>query len=354
MKDTSTYFSKNKIINLKEFLLKENLINSLENSIEIDSFSNGYSNLTYLISTDSRKLVLRRPPEGAIKRGHDMGREYNVLSNLISEFKQIPEVYCFCDNPETIGAPFYIMEKVDGIILTENEAKQRIISPKEYEKISTIWLDTFIKLHAVDYKRAGLQSLGKPDNYIERQVTNWGKQYIKAATEDIPEALKIINWMNENQPKKHDSCLIHNDYKYDNVIFNDSTWSEINAVLDWEMCTIGDPLMDLGTSLAYWTTNEDGPIIIKNFPSPTNQKGNPSRQEIVDQYALKSGRSINNLVFYYAFGLFKIAVIVQQIYYRYDKGMTQNKKFSKLNEAARFFCIMAWQAIQNKRIDRLF
>jgi len=354
MKGISKSFTIKQIDYLKVFLLKQNLIKSNTSKINITPFLNGFSNLTYLLEIEKKEFVLRRPPKGAIKRGHDMSREYNVLSNLIKEFKKIPKVYCFSEDEKISGSPFYIMERIKGIILTNKEVENRKINANEFKIISKQWLDTFIELHKVNYIKAGLSELGKPEKYVERQVKNWSQQYIKAATEDIPQANKIINWINNNHPIKYDSCLIHNDYKYDNVVFKNRNWNEINAVLDWEMSTIGDPLMDLGTSIAYWTTNKDSPLLINNFPSPTKNPGNPSREEIVNNYSNQTGRSINNLVFYYAFGLFKIAVIVQQIYYRYKKGFTTNKKFANLNEATKFFCLMAWQAIQKKRIEKLF
>ena len=189
---------------------------------------------------------------------------------------------------------------------------------------------------------------------MERQVTNWGKQYLKAATDDIPAAEKVIQWMEDNQPQSYNYSLIHNDYKYDNIVFTDDSWKSVRAVLDWEMCTLGDPLMDLGTSLAYWSTEEDSDMIKQGLPTPTTMKGNPTRLEIVEMYANKSGRSINNLVFYYVYGLFKLAVIVQQIYYRYHKGLTTDPRFAHLNKATQLLCHMSHQAIQKKRIDNLF
>ena len=176
---------------------------------------------------------------------------------------------------------------------------------------------------------------------------------MKAATMDIPEALKIMEWMEANQPKEYGHSLIHNDYKYDNVAFKDNTWGEVSAVLDWEMCTLGDPLMDLGTSIGYWSIASDGEMIKQGLPSPTIMDGNPGRNEIVEMYALRSGRPINNLVFYYVYGLFKLAVIAQQIFYRYHKGLTTDERFATLDKAAQFLCILGWQSIQKKRIENL-
>jgi aminoglycoside phosphotransferase (APT) family kinase protein len=340
--------------NLKAFLHKIELINNVNSEIEISQFSTGFSNLTYLLKIENKELVLRRPPFGAIKRGHDMGREFKVLTGLNQGFSKAPTAYVYSQNTEIIGAEFYMMEKVDGIILSSKEALKRKIPPDDFKTIADSWLDTFVELHDLDYEAVGLGDLGRPDGYVERQVRNWGKQYLKAATEDIPAAKAVMKWLDENQPKEYNHSLIHNDYKYDNVVFKDDTWQEVRAVLDWEMCTLGDPLMDLGMSIAYWSMASDGDMIVKGLPSPTVMEGNPGRHEVVEMYAQKSGRSIDNLVFYYAFGLFKLAVIVQQIYYRYHHGMTSDARFKDLNQATQLFCAMAWQSIQKNRIERLF
>lgn len=341
-------------MNLKQFLLENQLIQDEKSELNVSQFSTGFSNLTYLLQIENKELVLRRPPFGAIKRGHDMGREYKVLSNLNQTFPKAPKAYAYTENPDIIGASFYVMERMDGIILSAKEAYKRNIEPDQFKIIANGWMDTFIELHQVDYNSIGLGDLGKPDGYVNRQVTNWGKQYLKAATQEIPEATKVMKWIDENQPDEYEHSLIHNDYKYDNIVFKDDSWQEVNAVLDWEMCTLGDPLMDLGTSLAYWSTVDDSEFITKGWPSPTAIKGNPSRNELVEMYAQKSGKDINNIIFYYAFGLFKIAVICQQIFYRYNKGLTTDERFANLDKATQLFCMMAWQSIQKNRIEKLF
>jgi len=339
---------------LKAYLKGQDLINDTKSELEVGQFSTGFSNLTYHLKIENKEYVLRRPPFGAIKRGHDMGREYKVLSGLNKGFKKAPIVYAYTEDADIIGASFYVMEMIDGIVLSAEEAQKRKISPSDFEIISDRWLDTFVELHQLDYESLGLGDLGRPEGYVERQVTNWSKQYLKAATEDIPEAPKVMQWISENQPTEYDHSLIHNDYKYNNVVFADDTWQELRAVLDWEMCTLGDPLMDLGTTIAYWSVESDGDLITKGFPSPTTMPGNPSRTELVEMYASKSGRPINHLVFYYAFGLFKISVIIQQIYYRYHKGLTSDMRFANLNQATKLFNMMAWQSIQKGRIEKLF
>jgi aminoglycoside phosphotransferase (APT) family kinase protein len=336
---------------LKEFLVKQELINTVESELFVKQFTHGYSNLTYLLTIEEQEFVLRKPPVGAIKRGHDMSREYKVQSGVQKGFSKVPKMFAYTKDESILGSEFYLMEKVNGIILNYKEAKARNIAPDQYKVIANSWLDTFVELHQLDYKAVGLEDLGRPEGYVERQVTNWGKQYLKAATEEVPVAKKVMQWMEAHQPKQYEHCLIHNDYKYDNVVFADPSWQEITAVLDWEMATLGDPLMDLGTSLGYWTVASDHDFVKQGIPSPTIFEGNPIRSEVVETYASKSGRDIQNIVFYYAFGLFKIAVIAQQIYYRYSKGLTTDPRFANLNKASELCCNLAMKAIQTKSID---
>nr|AOE12852.1 phosphotransferase [uncultured bacterium]CCF99424.1 phosphotransferase enzyme family protein [uncultured Flavobacteriia bacterium] len=338
-------------VKLKQFLQENHLIGSIESELFVKQFTHGYSNLTYLLSIENKEYVLRKPPIGAIKRGHDMSREFKVQSAVQKEFSKVPKMFAYTDDAAVLGSEFYIMEKVEGIILNFKEAKKRAIQANDYKTIANSWLDTFTELHQLDYDAIGLTNLGKPEGYVERQVTNWGKQYLKAATKDVPSAEKVMQWMQENQPKNYQHCLIHNDYKYDNVVFKDNSWKEITAVLDWEMATLGDPLMDLGTSLGYWTLASDHEFVKQGIPSPTIFEGNPMRSEIVSSYAKKSGRDIHNMVFYYAFGLFKIAVIAQQIYYRYSKGLTSDPRFANLDKAAELCCNLALKSIKTNSID---
>ncbi|MGC1515383.1 MAG: phosphotransferase family protein, partial [Maribacter sp.] len=339
---------------LKSFLWEHSLIADVNAALEVKQFTNGYSNLTYQLQIENKEYVLRRPPFSAPKRGHDMGREFKVLHQLNPIYAKSPKVHVFNEDAQLIGAPFYIMDKVEGEILTARSAREKNVSPEEFQTIANTWIDAFVEFHDIDYKAAGLQELGRPEGYVERQVRNWGTQYLAAATDEVPAAEKVMQWMGEHQPKQYDHTLIHNDFKYDNVVFEDDTWTKIAAVLDWEMCTLGDPLMDLGTSLGYWTTASDPEFMKQGLPSPTVMEGNPSRTDIVQQYALKSGRNVDNLTFYFAYGLFKIAVIAQQIYYRYKHGHTNDPKFADLDKASALCCNTAWQAIQKNQIDNLY
>ena len=339
---------------LKEFLFQNKIIKNKESELTVVQFPGGFSNLTYAIKIEGNEYVLRRPPFGAIKRGHDMGREYKVLSKLNPVFPKAPKTYIYTENREILGAPFYIMEKVEGKIIRPQNVKELNISENDFKIIAEAWLDTFVEFHNIDYVAAGLAGLGRPAGYVERQVTNWGKQYLKAKTDEIPNVDDLMKWLAENQPKEYAHTLIHNDYKYDNIVFDKNDWSKVVAILDWEMCTLGDPLMDLGMSLAYWFTKDDPEFLTKGLPMTTAEPGNPGRMEVVERYEKKSGQKINHLVFYYAFGLFKLSVIVQQIYFRYHQGYTQDKRFAKLNLATMAFATNAWQAVQKNRIVDLF
>ena len=341
-------------IKISNFFFDNNLISNKNIKPKIQQFSNGYSNLTYLINFEQSNFVLRCPPKGAVKKGHDMSREYNVLSKLNTSFNKVPKTYIYNDDLSILNSPFYVMEMVDGIILTGKEVNKRNIKADDFGKISKVWLETFVELHSLDYKSIGLENLGRPNGYIDRQIEIWSKQYNIAKTTEIESANKVIKWLFENKPSLQNTSIIHNDYKYDNVVFKDENWNKINSILDWEMCTIGDPLMDLGTSIAYWTMSNDHPLILNGLKSPTIFEGNPSRSKIVELYCKKTNTKIDDFVFYYVYGLFKIAVIVQQIFFRFKKGLSSDQKFSKLDKYAKVLSDTAWQSIQKMQIENLF
>ena len=341
-------------IKISNFFFDNNLISNKNIEPNIQQYSNGYSNLTYLINFEQSNFVLRCPPKGAVKKGHDMSREYNVLSKLNTSFNKVPKTYIYSDDLSILNCPFYVMEMIDGIILTGKEVNKRNIKADDFGKISKVWLETFVELHALDYKSIGLENLGRPYGYIDRQIEIWSNQYNIAKTTEIESADKVIKWLFENKPSSQNTSLIHNDYKYDNVVFKDENWNRINSILDWEMCTIGDPLMDLGTSIAYWTMSNDHPLILNGLKSPTIFEGNPSRSKIVELYCKKTNTKIDDFVFYYVYGLFKIAVIVQQIFFRFKKGLSSDQKFSKLDKYAKVLSDTAWQSIQKMQIENLF
>lgn len=325
-------------------------------SIETQQFPSGFSNLTYWVKIGEQEMVLRRPPHGAsAKGGHDMHREFNVLQKIRPVFGKVPQVFHYCADENVIGAPFYLMERVQGVILRPNaHGSFPAISPTEFQTASNALIDTLVELHGADYDAAGLGDFGRPAGYTERQVKGWTKRYAAAKTDAVQEIESVIKWLNERIPAHSGATIIHNDFKYDNVVFQPGDWSKIIAVLDWEMATLGDPLMDLGTTLAYWVTAEDPASEQKMTSILSYLPGNPNRTELLALYAQKSGREIGDFMFYYVFGLFKIAVIVQQIYFRYAKGYTTDPRFAKLNEMAKYCCSKGLLAIQKQRLDNLF
>lgn len=337
--------------NLRPYLKQVNPEWDVDN-IDVKQFPSGFSNLTYFLNVGGVEMVLRRPPFGAnVKSGHDMSREYRVQNSLKGHFDKVPKMYAFCEDHDIMGCDFYIMERVQGKILRGKglEADGETLYPIIADK----WLDTMVELHATDYKTAGLETLGKPEGYVRRQVEGWSRRYKKAQTSEVKVIDQVMEWLNARIPTESAHTLIHNDYKYDNVMFGEDGWNEVKAVLDWEMSTLGDPLMDFGTTVAYWAEPDDvkhfGPMI----SLPTYQDGNPTRLELINMYAEKSGRDISNMVYYYVFGLFKTAVVVQQIYYRYHHGHTQDKRFAGLGLVAEGFCFKALRAIEKNRVDNL-
>lgn len=330
-----------------------------DEGLEVLQFPSGFSNLTYLLRFGGRELVLRRPPFGSrVKSAHDMGREYRILSRLGPVFPKVPEPLLYCDDEEVLGAAFYVMEWVRGEILRPRMDAAEAPDPQRMAAIAQTFLDTLVELHGVDFEAAGLGDLGRPHGYVERQVEGWIGRYRKARTDEVPEMEAAARWLAANRPgaspRESEARLIHNDFKYDNLVLDPRNGVEVVAVLDWEMATLGDPLMDLGTSLGYWVDPDDPPELRALQLSPTTFEGNPARAEIAARYGEASGRDLGDLVFYYVYGLFKIAVIVQQIYYRYRKGHTSDPRFAHLDQGVFGCARTAVQAIAKRRIDRLF
>jgi len=354
--DQSTEIRKGEELNISklETFLNESL-EGISGNLIIEQFPSGFSNLTYLIKIGETELVLRRPPFGAnIKSAHDMGREYKILNALSQSYPKAPKPYLYTEDENIVGAPFYVMERVQGVILRPKMPAEMIPDAATMKGIANGLIDTFVELHDVDYKAVGLGDLGRPEGYTERQVTGWTKRYFKSKTDEIPAIEKAAAWLNDNIPEAAGASLIHNDFKYDNLVLDKDDWTKVIAVLDWEMSTLGDPLMDLGTSIGYWVNDTDPEWMQKIALSPTTLPGNPSREDVVQAYAQKSGRDVGNIVFYYVYGILKVAVIAQQIYYRYKKGLTQDQRFARLIDAVKGLGAVAVQAIERKRIDRLF
>jgi aminoglycoside phosphotransferase (APT) family kinase protein len=325
----------------------------LRGPLVIEQFPRGYSNLTYLLRMGSRELVLRRPPFGAnIQSAHDMGREYRVLSGLIRVYPKVPRPLLYCEDLDIIGAPFYVMERVQGMILRAQPPRGLALPPELMSKLSAALIDNLAVIHAVDYQAAGLADLGKPAGYVGRQIGGWARRYRNAQTDDLPAVEQAITWLEQHMPLESGAAIIHNDYKYDNVVLAADDLTNIVAVLDWEMCTLGDPLMDLGTTLGYWIEPDDPPALQGMF-GLTTLPGNLDRRQLLDRYMAASGCNIENPLFYYVYGLFKIAVIIQQLYYRYRQGHTQDERFAGLLDVVRGCGDMAVLALEKEQISHL-
>jgi aminoglycoside phosphotransferase (APT) family kinase protein len=300
-------------------------------ALNVRQFPAGHSNLTYSLQLGAKELVLRRPPFGSkVKSAHDMSREFRVLSKLHAVYSPAPEVLLYCDDDSIIGAPFYLMQPVHGIILRRELPHGMDFSAEKARRLSASFIDNLVHLHRVPYAAAGLADLGKPEGYLERQVRGWTERYHGSKTHDYLEVEKISTWMQQYLPPTAAVSLIHNDYKYDNVVLDPSDITKIVGVLDWEMCTIGDSLSDLGTVLAYWVDKTDPREIQESRWGPTNEDGSFTRAEIVQRYAQKTGCDVSHIAFYLAFARFKLAVIVQQIYFRYHQGLTKDARFAAM------------------------
>ncbi len=326
-----------------EAWLRDNLP-ELSGRVEVAQFPGGASNLTYLVRIGSTQLVLRRPPFGAnIASAHDMGREYRVLSRLNAVFAPAPRPLAYCEDKSVMGAPFYVMQRIEGVILRRELPAELGLGQAGCRQLSEALLDTLLDLHSVDYAQAGLSELGKPEGYVERQIRGWDERWDRARTEDVADVPAVRQWLFDKLPGDSGRVgIIHNDYKFDNVILDPAKPTGIIGVLDWEMATLGDPLMDLGCAMSYWVQADDPqPLQIARM-GPTNEPGMLTRQQMIDRYAQRASLSLENFDFYYVFGLFRLAVIVQQIYRRYYEGKTRDPRFAvfgqmatMLNEAAR-------------------
>jgi len=336
---------------LRDYLTAQQVMDG--EKLEIQQFPGGYSNLTFLISTTQMQMVLRKPPRGAnIKTAHDMGREFRVLQALRPVFPAVPRPILLCDDESIIGAPFYLMERVEGVILRNRLPKGMEINPATMKQLSEAAVDLLAKLHDIDLQSTGLIQMGKPEGYIHRQVKGWSERYQKATTDEIPDMNMVAEWLAGNEPMDAEVSFIHNDFKYDNLVLSPDALTTIKAVLDWEMATVGSPLMDLGTTLAYWAEATDSPVL-KPF-NLTWLEGNLNREQVLMHYAAQRKIGAEGFLFYYVFGCFKIAVIVQQIYGRYKQGMTSDPRFAGLIEVVKAMAANGRQAIQYNRISNFY
>ncbi|HVV85153.1 MAG TPA: phosphotransferase family protein [Kofleriaceae bacterium] len=314
--------------------------------IEVLQFPGGHSNLTYLVRRADEEYVLRRPPFGSkVKTAHDMSREHTVLSALAPHYPPAPRPIALCTDEGVLGCTFYLMERRRGVILRKEVPAGVTIDAPTARRLSEALVDALAGLHAVDHVAAGLGTFGKPAGYVRRQVEGWTERYHGSRTDDLPAVLEVAAWLADHQPADGAPALIHNDWKFDNLIFDEGL-TRIVGVLDWEMATVGDPLMDLGTSLSYWVEAGDPPPMHQLRFGLTHLPGMLARAEVAARYAAVSGRAVGDPTFYYAYGLFKTAVVAQQIYYRFATGKTSDPRFAIFIHGVRALSDQAMAAIR--------
>jgi len=318
---------------LQEYLRGK--IDGAERDIELEQFPNGHSNLTYRLRTGGRDYVLRRPPLGPVApKAHDMVREYHVLRAVHPHFPQAPQAFLLCEDPAVLGAPFFVMERRHGAVLREEIPAAIAAIPEHPRTISEAFVDTLVRLHGIDTSADDVRGLGKPEGYVERQVRGWADRWERAKTAEVSEMDHVVRWLAARVPQPLAPSLIHNDYKLDNIMLASGFPDRIEAVLDWEMATIGDPLSDFGLTLCYWTWATDPEVRVAGIAALTAAPGWYTRDQLVARYAERTGRDVTHIGYYEVLGVFKLAVIIQQIYCRFHRGQTHDGRFENFGARA--------------------
>ncbi len=304
--------------------------------LELEQFPGGHSNLTYLVRADGREYVLRRPPLGPVPaRAHDMAREFRLLDKIAPLYPPAPHPTLLCEDKSVMGATFYLMERRRGVILRQKPPPKFAADPDFPSKTSRGFIDALAELHGVDIYEHGLDSIGRPDGFLERQVRGWSRRWVGSKTTELPEMDELATWLADRLPESPRATVVHNDYKLDNVMLAPDDPSRVVAVLDWEMTSVGDPLIDVGIVLCYWPQADDPPARQKAISPLTTYPGWYTRAEMLDRYHQQTGRDVSGIAYYEVFGLFKLAVVLQQIYYRYRVGQTQDERFRDFDERVR-------------------
>ena len=296
--------------------------------LQVVQFAGGHANLTYLVSFGSHEYVLRRPPSGPLAVGaYDMAREFRALSALWPVFSPASRPYFFCDDTSVLGAPFFVMERRSGLVIHKDMPPEHCDQPAVYKRLSEAVVDTLVNLHAVDYEAVGLETLGRPTGFVERQVRNWRKRWEQAKVEELPLMSELGDWLAAHLPTSPSPTLLHNDYKLDNLMVAPTDITQVVALFDWDQCTLGDPLVDLGMLLNYWTQHDDPPGRLELSQMPA-LPGFLSRDDLVQYYAQRSGRDVSNVAFYETFALWKTAVVGQQLFVLYKNGQLRDERLS--------------------------
>ena len=315
----------------------------------VEQFGGGFSNLTYLLHQAHGSIVLRRPPFGVPKgTAHDVIREWRILTVLHERGVSVPRPLAACEDDHVLGAPFYLMERVDGVIL--REPLREVPAADVMRRLDDALLDTLVSIHRVDAADAAIAALGRRDGYVERQVSGWTKRWHASRTDDVPAMDEVALWLGAHQPAQAGAVLVHNDFKFDNLVLDRGDAGRVRAVLDWEMATLGDPLLDVGTTLGYWVEASDPSAFRALGLGVTALAGNYTRAELWERYLEKAGRAPADPLFYYVFGVFKIAGIAQQIYARFRAGHTSDERFARLGDVVRLLGATARSAIERNSL----
>ncbi|MFQ5773346.1 MAG: phosphotransferase family protein [Kiloniellaceae bacterium] len=300
-----------------------------EGALQVRQFGGGHANLTYLLRFGKTEYVLRRPPLGPVApTSHDMKREHRVLANLWRVFPLAPRSYLLCDDRAIIGAEFHVMERRHGIVVRKDLPARFHGDPALNRRIGDMIVDVLARLHGLDPEAAGLGDLGRPPGFVERQLQGWVQRWHAAKDRDVPKVDEIVAWLERERPPSQAVSLLHNDFKLDNLMVSAEDPARAVAVLDWDMCTRGDPLMDMGYLLTFWGEGGDDPAWIEAASMPTWREGFPSRAEAIERYARGTGFDLREIHWYHVFGVFKIAVVLQQIHIRFLRGQTEDRRFA--------------------------
>ncbi|MEV8508586.1 phosphotransferase family protein [Actinoplanes sp. NPDC051475] len=303
---------------------------------EVRQFSGGVSNLTYLLRYPGGDLILRRPPKGEHRKGaHDMAREHRIQTQLARHLPYVPRTVALCEDTSVIGTPFYVMQRLTGPIPRKELPRGVQLDREQTAALCRNVIDLLVDLHSVDVAATGLGDLGKGEGYVARQVAGWSERYRRARTRSAGSFETEMDWLDRHQPRERPHTLVHNDFRFDNVVLDPADPTRPVGLLDWELATVGDPLLDLANSLGYWVQRGDGPLMQLFRRQPTHLPGMMTREQVVAYYCARTGATVTHAewAWYQVFGLFRVAVIAQQVYQRYVTGQTTNKKFRHFGSA---------------------
>ncbi len=326
---------------------------TLHGQPELTQYAGGASNWTYRLKYPGADLILRRPPAGTKARSaHDMGREYRIQRGLKPVYPYVPDMVAHCEDTAVIGAEFYVMRRIDGMILRKKIPAELRIDRATTRAMCLRAIDALIELHRVDYRAAGLEHIGKGAGYARRQIEGWSERYQKARTWNVARGRYVSDWLKANLPGEERICVTHNDFRFDNLVRDPADPTRVIGVLDWELATLGDPLMDLGNSMAYWIEADDDFMARSTRRQPTDAPGMLTRREVVEYYCEQTGARPDHWTFYEVYGLFRLSAIVQQIYYRYHHHQTRNPAFRRFWVLVNYLHWRAWRKIRASEARR--